>query len=320
MKKIDLFKKISIGITAFCVLLVGVNLINSQSDPIIGWSAPINNIAPMPLVQDTNPLTASLKTAAPIEQRGEEFRRFLAPSVKIQVSGASGSGTIIYFDRTTGEAYVASCGHLWSGTRSAEALKNNPVSCKIITWYHNDTKLESTKTYNANVLFWSNDRGYDTSLLKFKPDWVPTFFPIAPVDYNIPMGSHQHSTGCDGGREVAHYDVEVVEYRGPDLVTKDNSPRPGRSGGGLLSDDGYYIATCWGTSAYSGSGVGYFTPLKSIHKVWSSNGYDWLLAIGSTKIAQTLPIIDWKDRDKKFPEGFVPVPEGKHLPIPSRFK
>src|SRR5690606_24051907 len=128
-------------------------------------------------------------------------------------------------------------------------------------------------------------------LLKFKPDWVPDYFPIASTDYDIKIGSKQHSTGCDLGNEVAHYEVEVVGTRGSDLVTRNNSPRPGRSGGGLLSDDGYYIGTCWGTSDYSGTGVGYFTPLSSIHDVYSRNGYEWILEVGFG-LANQIPIRD----------------------------
>lgn len=313
-------KKIILCSIVFISAFLGLRFfLGVAPDPIVGWSAPVNGVAPMPLVEDTNPLTAKLNFGAPDEQRGAEFRRFLAPSVKISVSGASGSGTIVYYNPNTGEAYVASCGHLWPGNRSAAELEKSPVSCKIITWYHNDKKLDSPKSYEARVLFWSNSRGYDTSLLKFKPDWSPTYFPIAPLDYNIKEGSRQHSTGCDGGREVAHYDVEIVGYRGSDLVTQYNSPRPGRSGGGLLSDDGFYIATCWGTSNYAGTGVGYFTPLKSIYKIYNQNNYSWILEVGNSNIAQLIPIQDWQDANKKFPENFVPIPEGNQLPIPSQF-
>jgi hypothetical protein len=49
----------------------------------------------------------------PLPRRGIEFRKYLAPSVKIGVNGASGSGTIIHYDVLTKLAYVATCGHLW---------------------------------------------------------------------------------------------------------------------------------------------------------------------------------------------------------------
>lgn len=305
----------------FCVLfgtlLIMHIMFGSRNDQIIGRYAPPNSgVIEMPLVQDTDPITSNLFWGAPQEDRGPEFRRFLAPSLKIKVQGASGSGTIVYYDPATREAYVASCGHLWSGTRTAAEVLRSPVGCTVVTWYQNGTKLAQPKEYPAQVLFWSNNRGYDSSLIKFKPDWIPEYFPIAPVDYVITKGQHYHSVGCDGGREVAHYDVEFVEYRGNDLITTRNSPRPGRSGGGLMSDDGYYIATCWGTSdTTGGGGIGYFTPLKSIHQVYSSNGYDWLLKVGALW-ARRIPIYDRNNPQGKYPQDYVPFPGPDSFGIP----
>ena len=310
------FVMAAVSITTFC----GLHLINSQSvnDSIIKWGTQSDNVAPMPLVQDTNPLTAFTKTRAPQEQRGIEFRHFLAASVKISVSGASGSGTIVYYDESTGEAYVTSCGHLWKGTRSAEENKRRTTNCKVIVWYHNGNKLDSPKKYNAQVLFWSNKRGYDTSLLKFKPDWVPEYFPFAPLNHEIPIGSRRHSMGCDDGDEVAHYDVQIEGIRGSDLITKYNSPRPGRSGGGLLDDEGYYIGTCWGTSDYDGSGIGYFTPLSSIYEVYKRNGYDWLLGIDPLGLARRIPIRDWSRFPGEFTEDYIPIPGHNKIPLSVR--
>lgn len=284
-------------------------------DPIIMRSSPLG-IAPMPLVRDSDPLTASERHFAPIEQRGAEFRRYLSPSLKVHASGASGSGTIVYFDESTGWAYVASCGHLWRSSRSAKDLEKRPVSAKVVTWYKNNQRLSSPQEYSAEVLFWSNKRGFDSSLLRFRPDWAPDYFPIAPKNYKMNAGLRLHSLGCDGGREVAHYDVEFVEYRGVDLITRRNSPRPGRSGGGLLSTDGWYVATCWGTSSFDGSGIGYFTPLSAIYSVYSQNGFEWLLEIGQSSIAQRIPIRDWKYPNRDFDRDYVPVPGTERIKIP----
>lgn len=298
------------------ILLFHFMLGHSNCDPIIYRSSPYNGVIDMPLVYDTNPYTASNKYYAPIEQRGIEVREWLAPGLKISVSGASGSGTIVYFDESTGWAYIASCGHLWNGTKDAEEIKKSPVSAEVITWYHNEKKLESPKTYPAEVLFWSNNRGYDSSLLRFRPDWRPDYFPIASEDYKIQKGERLHSVGCDGGREIAHYDVRYVEHRGGDLITERNSPRPGRSGGGLMSPDGWYIGTCWGTSSYDGSGIGYFTPLSAIHQVFSRNGYGWLLEVGQGSMAQKIPIRDWQRPNRQFERDYIPTPGMSRQQLP----
>jgi hypothetical protein len=313
------YSKIFVLTFTFTILALLILSGKPQNDEIImRWRPPTEDVIEMPVLRDSNP-SMGFQQYAPEEQRGIEYRQYLAASVKIRVSGASGSGTITYYDPSTRTAYVTSCGHLWSGTRSADEVNRNPVSAKIITWYHNDVKLQEPRTYDAQVLFWSNDRGYDSSLLKFTPDWEPDYFPIAGLDYPIIPGLRLHSLGCDGGREVAHYDVEVVEQRGVDLVTRRNSPRPGRSGGGLMSSDGYYVGTCWGTSdTTSGGGVGYFTPLSAIHKVYARNGYGFLLNMPRSGMARKLPIRDWDQPGREWDEKEIPLPRGIGIPLPIR--
>lgn len=250
----------------------------------------------------------------PIEQRGPEFIEFLAASVKINVYDGSGSGTIVYYDAVKNLAYVASCGHMWNqGTMSAEEGNRRKITCKVITWYHNDKKLASPKSYNANVVFYSHINNQDTSLVTFVPDWQPKYFPLAPANYEYKSGRHAHSLGCDSGAEVAHYEIEMIELSGGDLVTHQNSPRPGRSGGGLMDDDGYYIGTCWGTQYKNGSGKGYFTPLSAIHRYWSQQkGYEFLLnqKPGGTA-ARLIPVKDRSGQQGTYTPEYILLPGGR---------
>ncbi len=263
----------------------------------------------MPLVTD-DPLATNYG-ATPKEERGIDVRKWLSPSVKINVAGASGSGTIVYFDPTTKYAYVQSCGHLWDGAMSAKEGKSRKLTCKVVLWYKNNEKLPKSQIYPAEVLYYYNASGHDISLLRFKPDFEPNYFSIAPVDYQIKEGTILHSVGCDGGEEVAHYSVEVVYYRKvdgtyyQDLVTIRNSPRPGRSGGGLMSNE-YYVGICWGTSAYDGGGNGYFTPLPTIREFNEREGYGWLNDVGN--MARQLPIIDRNSPQKNYPKDYIPMP------------
>lgn len=316
----DFIKGAFLLASLFLVSIVVVDILKintvTGNEPIIGIAQ--NGVLKMPVIQDTSPETAGKLYGSPIEQRDSTYIRYLSSSVKIGATGCIGSGTIIYYDYSTGEAYVASCGHLWNGSKDVSSTKNNPQKCKVIVWYQNDIKLKEPKSYDAEVLFWSNNRGYDTSLIKFRPDWEPQYFPIAPKDYEIPIGSKQHSCGCDHNSEVAHYEVEIVGPRGNDLVTKKNSPRPGRSGGGLLSDDGYYIGTCWGTSDVSGNGIGLFTPLESIRQVYSRNGYDWILEVDAAGLASKIPIRDWSNTLGDYPKDIITMPGRNKMPVPIR--
>lgn len=284
----------------------------SQQIEIAGRYTPSPEIAPMPIVIDATFARLNANWSITPE-RDRKYWKFLSAEVIIRASGGGGSGTIVAYK--DGWAYVATCGHLWNGTRSAEALKRNPERAKVIVYYHNEEKLSEPKTYTAEVLFWSNNRGYDAALIRFKPDWQPKYFPIAPVDYEIKTGTILNSIGCDGLTPPARYEVEFIEYRSNDLITRRNSPRPGRSGGGLITDDGWYVATCWGTTDTSGGGgIGLFTRLSSIHKVYTQNGYEWLLNLPKDNIVRRIPLVP--KTPGQLPEDFVPIPEGKALPLP----
>lgn len=259
----------------------------------------------MPIVRD-DPYAHLAYGGEPVEQREAKYRKWLAVSLKIQVSNASGSGTIVYYDPRDGYAYVQSCGHLWDGNMTAEEGKRKNITCKVITWYHNQTKLSSTREYPAEVIYYSNTRGADCSLLRFKPDWVPEYVPIAPPEFDFRAGMRLHSCGCDGGREVAHYDVRVIGMRDADLCTTENSPRPGRSGGGLMTDD-LYVGICWGTSKRDGTGNGYFTPLKVFREYNQKSGYGWLNDVG-VSWAQQLPIVDRNNPQGQYPKNYIPLP------------
>jgi hypothetical protein len=295
-------------LTTVCILLFCVTAYvaydlrtNFYICPFDGLSRNVDN---MPLVEE-EPYEVSAQP--PVEERGTIVAKWLKTGVKINAKGCSGSGTIIYYDPKSGYAYVQSCGHLWSGGAKAGECD---VKCTVTTWYHNENKLSEPKTYPAEVIYYSQTKGQDCSLSRFKPDWTPDYYPIASVNFVFEKGAMLHSVGCDGGREIAHYGVKVVGMRGdpwPDLVTVQNSPRPGRSGGGLMSDDGYYVGICWGTSDYSGTGNGYFTPLSTIRYMNKANGYDWINDVG-TSLARQIPIVDHNNPPGHYPPDYIPLP------------
>jgi len=285
-----------------------------SSDPIVGKIADKGTID-MPIVENSTP-QLSFFQSAPKEQRESEYWKFLSASPKVQVQKGSGSGTICYYNSKNNTAYVISCGHLWAGNKTAVELQKNPQKAQLIFWYQNNKKLSSPKKYDADVLFWSNDRGFDVSLLSFKPDWVPRYFPIAKEDYIINKGNLYNSVGCDGGREVARYEMEFVEYRGVDAIFRRNSPRPGRSGGGMITNDNIYIGVCWGTSdTKSGSGIGYFTPLSAIYSKFKENKFNYLLEINN-HLARDIKILDRATPNKTYPPEFIPIPQEVHTPLP----
>jgi hypothetical protein len=261
-----------------------------------------NNSVPMELLPNfqNDFLGAEYK-----EDRGLEYINFLAPSAKVTVPGGSGSGTIVYYDEIEGYAYVATCGHLWKpGILTSEQAKIKKLKCYLTFWYNNKNKLDVPQKYEAEVLFYGYVKGCDTALVRFRPDYAPIYFRMGPSNYIYLKGEKVHSMGCDGAREVAHYDMEIIGEIGKNLIAIGNSPRPGRSGGGLVDKNGYYIGTCWGTTSVNGDGEGYFTPLKTIYSFWESNGYGNILL---NKDAQKIKIYDRLNR-KFLENGEVIIP------------
>jgi hypothetical protein len=94
-----------------------------------------------------------------------------------------------------------------------------------------------------------------------------------------------------------------------DLVTTENSPRPGRSGGGLMTEN-FYVGICWGTSSYSGDGNGFFTPLSTIRQYNKQNGYGWLNEV-NISWARMIPIKDRNNPQGEYPKDYIPLPERK---------
>lgn len=238
------------------------------------------------------------------EQRDDRYQNLLRVSVKVSVNGGAGSGTICHYDPSDGLAYVISCGHLWSGDKKYDP--NDVGKARITVWYHEGPRLDRPASYDAEVLFWSNRKGHDVSLLRFRPDWKAPFAPIAP-DFVLQEGTVLNSMGCDEGREVARYEVVVSSSKGQDLTTRLNSPRPGRSGGGLLTDEGMLVGICWGTSdTSSGDGTGFFTPLSAIEKVFRENDHVWLLE--TLSCARSIPVVDEEDPSAKYDQQYLPLP------------
>jgi hypothetical protein len=265
-------------------------------------SIPQENLkpAPMPLYQGTFRIPAS--ASAPTPNRDESVKRWLIPGVRVRVPGAAGSGTICHYDRNTNTAYVISCAHLFN---------RGDTKATIEVFYKNDKKLDTPAKFDAKVV--SFKVGYyadDISIMSFTPDWtLSTWFPIAPVNRSISTGETYFSVGCDGASEVACYFVKPMGIDGSFLSTKENSPRPGRSGGGLIDKDGWYVGICVRTSDVSGNGTGYFVHLKTIHDYLNANNLSFLLSVQRPNdLLRMIPIVDRNSQQGTYPPDYIPVP------------
>jgi len=243
------------------------------------------------------------------EERGEEWIHWLAPSVRI----GGGSGTICYFDPETKWAYVITCGHLFGGTGrwTYEDAKRQPRSTTVEVFYHNEKKLDEVRKYKAEVLCYERfyQGNWDVGLIRFKADWdIEWYLPIGPKDIKLEKGKMYHSLGCDGRSEVAHYLVEYIEEQDTSgsvtqIKTQKNSPRGGRSGGGVFTDEGELIFIC----SRSGNGYGYWTSLNQIHKLLErEKEFTYLLHVPRPWDILNLPVFDLNGKQRPVPKAYVP--------------
>jgi hypothetical protein len=258
---------------------------------------------PMPLYKGNLnfPVTSGIP---PQPNRDESVRKWLSPSVRIHVPGAIGSGTICYYDRAKNIAYVISCAHLFDNPANASQTF-------IDVFYKNEKKLNSPQRFPAKVI--SYKAGYysdDISFMSFQPDWIPeNWFPIASEDHPIANGQVYYSCGCDNGSEVACYFVKPQGIDTSFLATIENSPRPGRSGGGLMDKNGWYVGICVRTSDVSGQGTGFFVHLKTIHDYCRQNKLAFLLGLKiPSSLLKKIPIIDRNSPQGKYDPEYIPTP------------
>jgi hypothetical protein len=224
---------------------------------------------PMP-IQRQGIFHQTVAGGVPEPHREESVRKWLAPVMRIRNGGVSGSGTICHYDKDKNLAYVISCSHLF------KSAGEKTVTLEF--FYKNEKKLNEPARFKGDVVA-AKINGYedDISFISFTPDWNPTYFPIAPIDTKYEIGGIYNSVGCDHAGEVALYYVKVTKLEKSFLATQENSPRPGRSGGGLISKDGWYVGICVRTSDVSGQGSGYFVHLGTIHSFCLNNNLKFLL-------------------------------------------
>lgn len=256
-----------------------------------------------------------VNTGEPTAKRDKQYRLYLQSSVMIKFNDSLASGTICYYDDKTNESYVLSCGHIFKGNMDPQSLETNLLlKTQIIVFYKNNKKLIKPKIYQADVICYNND--YEISLMKFSPDWViKNYFPIAPSTFKVKQGDVFESTGCDYSSEPASYTVKIVKGMnlGENFITMLNSPRPGRSGGGLLTKGNYCIGIAWGTSEFDGTGYGFFVPLRRIHEYFNKfEEVKWILDVGMyDRVINMIPI--YNSATGQFhnnpSNGYIPLPK-----------
>lgn len=221
----------------------------------------------------------------PLADRVAGAATYMEPTCQVVYKGMWGSGTVIRSDAIGGDVWVLSCGHIFtgvSGRMSAKECARVEPRCDLTFFYRGGVRLAKPERRPGTLVFYHCDGMDDVSLIRSSA-FGGGFRSVglAPPGYRLARGTRLHSPGCDGGGEVADY--RSVYWRGlrdaggqAGYVTVENSPRPGRSGGGLMTREPYLVGVCCRTSEIGGRGLGYFMTLDQVRSALRSEGFGWL--------------------------------------------
>jgi len=183
----------------------------------------------------------------------------------------SSSGTVIHVaalgdGRYT--AYVLSTGHM--GKRTEPSVE---------FFYLDGKKLAKPQTAQGRIVFLVENgvsQGVDFCVIEVDAKGKPAAVPIAKKD--VGKGVTCLSIGCDMGSLPTAYQCKVVKVKKHQYALERDTPRPGRSGGGLFHD-GKLVGVCWGCyQSGNGQGLtGMFTRASTIRRLLASAGYENLL-------------------------------------------
>ena len=162
-------------------------------------------------------------------------RQLLRATVRIKLKDKSGisygSGTIIHSQQ--GEALIATCGHLFRNGQG-----KTPIDVDVFY----PSGIQQVK---GRVLIYDADE-YDVALVT-----IPFDGGITPMKLALPGTTTKEqrviSSGSNGGaRPSLERTVikSINRYEGPNNIQIHGAPAGGRSGGGLVNQDGLLIGIC----------------------------------------------------------------------------
>lgn len=186
--------------------------------------------------------------------------RLIAATVWLRVQDAKGqscgSGTII--DARGDEALILTCGHVFREFqgRGIEVTLFGP---------------RTGETIAGHLLHYDLKR--DLGLLKIKIAGPVTTVRVAPAGYQAAPGARVINVGCAHGEPpTARLGriIAVDKFLGPPNLQVSGLPVQGRSGGGLVSSDGWLIGVCNAADPLDSAGL--YAALPCIQTVLAEAG------------------------------------------------
>lgn len=195
------------------------------------------------------------------------IERAMAASVRIRIHDgggkSTGSGTIV--DYRSGEALVATCGHIFRESKGQGSIEVDLFG------------PGGRRTVPGTVV--SYDLKADIGLLRIKPGTAVTTAALASLGAAPRKGDAVFTVGCSHGdnptSRVSHI-TSLEKFVGPSNIQVAGQPVQGRSGGGLFDAQGHLIGVC--NAADPADDEGLYASLKVIHGELARVGLDQVLA------------------------------------------
>ncbi len=192
--------------------------------------------------------------------------RLIEATVKVAVQDADGvsAGTGTVVDARDGEALILTCGHLF---RSSDG--KGPITVTLFQAGPTGAEVRSTAT--GRLVDFDLER--DLALVSFQPNVTVRPIPIAQEETALIPGAAVTSVGCNHGQNptvVATQITAIDRYQGSPNIEAAGAPVEGRSGGGLINDQGQLIGVCFAADPQGNEGL--YASLPSIRAKLDSLG------------------------------------------------
>jgi hypothetical protein len=163
-------------------------------------------------------------------------------------------------------SYILSTGHM--------KKREDP---QIEFFFMDGEKLEKPFIVKGNIIFLVENsfKGCDFSVIEVTTKNKPAFIPLAKKDAK--EKDKCLSIGCDLATVPKCYSCTVLNLGKHDYILENDSPKAGRSGGGLFLNH-EIVGVCWGCATWGNKEVnGLFTRASVVRNLLTAAGYEHLL-------------------------------------------
>jgi thiol-disulfide isomerase/thioredoxin len=185
-------------------------------------------------------------------------------SVRLRIEDSTGSscGTGTIVDSRQGEALIVTCGHIFRDSQEKGHTAAEGTKRRIAVDLFGPVPAENIP---GHLICFDENR--DVGLLSIRVPGAVTVVHVAPPGYRVSRDDRVINVGCNNGESptVRHAAVASLDrYQGPPNIEVTGQPVPGRSGGGLFTQDGLLIGICFAADRDDNQGL--YAALASIHE------------------------------------------------------